>query len=82
MSHYVCYLNFFCFWEKVKFLIIFFYWVVSFVVGSLSIVVDCSVVGSLWIVVARCGSLWARCGSLWVVVGARCGSTMLTTHFC
>ena len=46
----------FNFWKKVKFLI-FFYWVVSFVVGS------------LW---DRCGSLWVvvdRCGSLWVVVG-------------
>ena len=28
--------------------------------------------GSLWIVVGRCGSLWivvGRCGSLWVVPG-------------
>ena len=40
----------------------------------LMIVVDrCGiVVGSLWIVVDRCGSLWVvvdRCGSLWVVPG-------------
>ena len=40
----------------------------------LMIVVDrCGiVVGSLWIVVDRCGSLWivvGRCGSLWVVPG-------------
>ena len=41
------------------------------------------VVGSLWVVVGRCGSLWVvvgRCGSLWVVVGSlwvvvdHCGS--------
>ena len=29
--------------------------------------------GSLWIVVGRCGIVVDRCGSLWVVVG-RCGS--------
>ena len=73
--------EFFCFWEKVKFFI-FFYWVVSFVVGSLWVVVGrCGiVVGRCGIAVDRCGSLWDRCGSLWVVVGSlwivvdRCGS--------
>ena len=29
--------------------------------------------GSLWVVVDRCGIVVGRCGSLWIVVG-RCGS--------
>jgi hypothetical protein len=49
-------------------------------VGSLWIVVGRC--GSLWIVVGRSGSLWGRCGSLWIVVG-RCGSfhVLVTTEY-
>ena len=80
VSRYVCYSVCFSMFgknSKVKFLI-FFSWVVSFVVGSLWVVLRSSSVvwRSLWIVVGRCRSLWVvvdRCGSLWIVVG-RCGS--------
>jgi hypothetical protein len=39
------------------------------------------VVGSLWIVVGRSGSLWVVVGSLWVVVG-RCGSLWVVVDRC
>ena len=58
-------------------------WVVSFVVGSLWVVLrSSSVVGrSLWVVMDRCGSLRDRCGSLSIVVGD-CGSfRVLVTTF-
>ena len=59
VSRYVCYSVCFSIFgknSKVKFLI-FFSWVVSFVLGS------------LWVVVDRCGIVVGRCGSLWIVVG-------------
>ena len=40
--------------------------------------------GSLWVVVGRCGSLWivvGRCGSLWIVVD-RCGSLWVVVGHC
>ena len=62
VSRYVCYSVCFSIFgknSKVKFLI-FFSWVVSFVLGSLWVVLRSSPVvwRSLWIVVGRCGSLW------------------------
>ena len=72
VSRYVCYSVCFSIGKnsKVKFLI-FFSWVVSFVLGSLWVVLRSSSVvwRSLWIVVGRCGIVVGRCGSLWVVPG-------------
>ena len=73
VSRYVCYSVCFSMFgknSKVKFLI-FFSWVVSFVLGSLWVVLRSSSVvwRSLWIVVGRCGIVVGRCGSLWIVVG-------------
>ena len=75
VSRYVCYSVCFSIFgknSKVKFLI-FSSWVVSFVVGSLWVVLRSSSVvwRSWWIVVGRCGSLWVvvdRCGSFLVLV--------------
>ena len=75
VSRYVCYSVCFSMFgknSKVKFLI-FFSWVVSFVLGSLWVVLRSSSVvwRSLWIVMGRCGSLWVvvdRCGSFRVLV--------------
>ena len=36
--------------------------------------------GSLWIVVDRCGVVVDRCGSLWIVVG-HCGSLWVVPGF-
>ena len=84
VSHYVCYSVCFSIFgknSKVKFLI-FFSWVVSFVVGSLWVVLRSSSVvwRSLWIVVGRCGIVVGRCGSLWIVVG-RCGLLWVVPGF-